>query len=95
MSVESGLPAPSATFAIIAAALIEHEKDQPGFIERVQARLQGEANIAAAVRLRGPRCEPSIRAAFEEAVAWTAALAPVAAIEAPPPAARKKRWSWL
>lgn len=91
---DHALPAPTPQFAVIAAALIEHEKDCPGFTERVRARLESEANLSGAVRLRGPRMEPAVREAVAQGLAWVAMLTPVVELEAPPPV-RRRRWGFL
>jgi hypothetical protein len=45
------------------------------------------------VRLRGPRAEPSIRDAVEQALRWTAMLAPIGELEAPP--VKRRKWGFL
>jgi hypothetical protein len=90
---ESGLPPPSPWAAIIAAALLEHEQDCPGFIERTRVRMESQSNTSAAVRLRGPRAEPAIRDAVEQGLRWMAILAPVAELEVPP--VKRRRWGFL
>lgn len=88
------MPEPSAIFALAAAAFLEMERTDPGFIERVRLRLENESNVSGAVRLRGPRSEPAVRNAIAQALAWTAILTAVGELEAPAP---KKRllWGWL
>lgn len=76
--------------AVLAACLIEYESYNPGFLEGVRSRLENEANLMGAVRIRGPQTEPAIREAVKQALAWTSILSAVA--EASKPAKRRRLW---
>ncbi len=83
------LPPPSAVLALAAACLLEVERNIPGIIERVRLRLENEAAVNAAVRIRGPRTEPQVRAAVESALAWISVVSVVAEAERP---AKRRFW---
>lgn len=91
---EAELPPPAPIFALAAAALLEMETTNPGLIERIRVRLERDSNAVAAVRLRGPKSEPAVREAIEQALAWTGILTVIGEIETPAKRKRKRFWGW-
>lgn len=86
--MERGLPSPSAALCIIGAALMEFERIEPGFMERLRVRIEDEAVRTAVVRLRGPKLTPEAIRAFQEAEAWIGAACLIA--DATVPKKRRK-----